>query len=104
MRDLPDFGEFDLVWCLDDAVNYLLDGEELEQALSGMRRNLGPSGLLMFDVNTLEAYRTFFAEEVVVERDGRRMIWRGALPGRAAGRGLPKPASRSSRWRTGTAP
>ena len=33
MRDLPDFGEFDLVWCLDDAVNYLLSGEELEQAL-----------------------------------------------------------------------
>ena len=24
MRELPSFGEFDLVWCLDDAVNYLL--------------------------------------------------------------------------------
>ena len=77
MRDLPVFGEFDLVFCLDDAVNYLLSGEELEQALAGMRRNLGSGGLLMFDVNTLEAYRGFFAEEVVVERDGRRMIWKG---------------------------
>jgi SAM-dependent methyltransferase len=77
MRDLPDFGEFDLVWCLDDAINYLLSGEELEQALRGMRRNLGPGGLLMFDVNTIDAYRTFFAEEVVVERDGRRLIWKG---------------------------
>ena len=77
MRDLPVFGEFDLVFCLDDAVNYLLGTEELEQALTGMRRNLGPCGLLMFDVNTLEAYRTFFAEEVVVERDGFRMIWKG---------------------------
>jgi SAM-dependent methyltransferase len=77
MRDLPVFGEFDLVFCLDDAVNYLLSTEELEQALTGMRRNLGPGGLLMFDVNTLEAYRGFFAEEVVVERDGRRMIWKG---------------------------
>ncbi len=82
MRDLPDFGRFDLVWCLDDAVNYLLSGEELEQALSGMRRNLGPGGLLMFDVNALEAYRTFFAEEVVVERDGRRLVWKGcSTPG-----------------------
>jgi len=77
MRDLPDFGQFDLVWCLDDAINYLLSVEELEQALSGMRRNLGPEGLLMFDVNALQTYRTFFAEEVVVERDGRRLVWKG---------------------------
>ncbi|MEX2107226.1 MAG: class I SAM-dependent methyltransferase [Solirubrobacterales bacterium] len=77
MRDLPKLGEFDLVWCLDDAVNYLLSTDELEQALSGMRANLGPGGLLMFDVNTLQCYRTFFAEEVVIERDGRRLIWRG---------------------------
>ncbi|HWO47800.1 MAG TPA: class I SAM-dependent methyltransferase [Solirubrobacterales bacterium] len=77
MRELPVFGAFDAVLCLDDAVNYLLGTEELEQALAGMRRNLGPGGLLMFDVNTLQAYRTFFAEEVVVEREGRRMIWKG---------------------------
>ncbi len=77
MRELPTFGEFDLVWCLDDAVNYLLSVEELEQALRGIRRNLGPDGLLMFDVNALDTYRTFFAEEVVVERGGRRLVWRG---------------------------
>jgi SAM-dependent methyltransferase len=77
MRELPRFGEFDMVWCLDDAINYLLSGEELEQALGGMRRNLVPGGLLMFDVNTINTYRTFFAEEVVVERDGRRLVWKG---------------------------
>ncbi len=77
MRELPDFGQFDLVWCLDDAINYLLSVEELEQALAGMRRNLAPGGLLMFDVNALEAYRTFFAEEVVIEREGHRLVWKG---------------------------
>ncbi len=77
MRELPVFGAFDVVWCLDDAINYLLGGEELEQALNGLRCNLGPEGLLMFDLNTLEAYRTFFGEEVVVEGDGRRLIWKG---------------------------
>jgi SAM-dependent methyltransferase len=77
MRELPTFGEFDLVWCLDDAVNYLLSVEELERALTGMRRNLGPGGRLMFDVNTISTYRSFFAEEVVVERDGHRMLWHG---------------------------
>ncbi len=77
MRKLPVFGDFDVVFCLDDAVNYLLSTEELERALTGMRRNLGPDGLLMFDVNTLEAYRHFFAEEVVVEREGKKLIWKG---------------------------
>ncbi|MFL5874203.1 MAG: class I SAM-dependent DNA methyltransferase [Solirubrobacterales bacterium] len=77
MRELPVYGEFDVVFCLDDAVNYLLSTQELDAALAGMRSNLGPGGLLMFDVNTLETYRTFFAEEVVVERNGKRMIWKG---------------------------
>jgi SAM-dependent methyltransferase len=77
MRKLPRFGEFDLVWALDDAVNYLLSGEEMAATLSGMRANLAPGGLVMFDVNALQAYRTFFAEEQRVERGGRRLIWRG---------------------------
>jgi SAM-dependent methyltransferase len=77
MRELPLLGEFDLVLCLDDAVNYLLSCEELERALRGMRRNLAPTGLLMFDVNTIESYRTFFAEEVEVEKNGRRLLWHG---------------------------
>lgn len=77
MRKLPVFGEFDLVWALDDAVNYLLSPEELGEALSGMRANLAPGGLLMFDVNTLQAYRSFFAEVQRVERGGRQLVWRG---------------------------
>lgn len=77
MRELPRFGEFDLVWCLDDAVNYLLGTDELEQALAGMRANLAPQALLVFDVNTISSYRSFFAEEVVVEREGRRLLWHG---------------------------
>ncbi len=77
MLDLPEFGEFDLVWALDDAINYLLSPAELELALAGMRANLAPTGLLLFDVNELQAYRTFFAETVEMERNGRRLIWRG---------------------------
>lgn len=77
MLDLREFGEFDLVWALDDAINYLLSPEELARALAGMRANLAPTGLLLFDVNELQAYRTFFAETTVVEREGRELIWRG---------------------------
>lgn len=77
MRALPVFGEFELVWALNDPVNYMLNDGELVLALEGMRRNLGPGGLLMFDANTLEAYRGFFTEETLIERDGWRLIWRG---------------------------
>jgi ubiquinone/menaquinone biosynthesis C-methylase UbiE len=84
MRELPEFGEFDLVFCLDDAVNYLLSVEELESALAGMGRNLAPGGLLMFDTNTIEAYRTFFAEEVTIEQDGWRLLWHGHSSAEAA--------------------
>jgi SAM-dependent methyltransferase len=80
MRALPRFGEFDLVWAVNDSVNYLLDGAELQAALTGMRRNLAPGGVVLFDVNTLAAYRSFFGEEVVVERGGRRLVWRGMGP------------------------
>ena len=86
MVALPEFGEFDLVWALDDAVNYLLSAEDLEAALTGMGANLAPRGLLAFDLNTLLTYRTFFAEERVVESGGRRLIWRGrATPDTAPG-------------------
>jgi len=77
MRRLPTFGEFDLVWALDDAVNYLLSPAELADALDGMRRNLAPTGLLMFDVNTLRCYRTFFSATERVKRGGRRLVWSG---------------------------
>jgi SAM-dependent methyltransferase len=79
MRALPRLGEFDLIWALDDAVNYLLGTEELDRALGGMRDNLAGDGLLLFDVNELLVYRTFYAETSVVEQ-GKRFVWRGLTP------------------------
>jgi SAM-dependent methyltransferase len=81
MRELPVYGEFDLVWCLDDAVNYLLSEEEMEQALNGMCANLARDGLLVFDANCLHTYHTFFSEEQRVRRKGRRLLWRGQAAG-----------------------
>lgn len=81
MRALPRFGSFDLVCCLDDAVNYLLSAAELEQALRRMAANVAPAGILVFDSNTLTTYRTFFGERVEVEANGRRLIWDGRSGG-----------------------
>jgi SAM-dependent methyltransferase len=77
MRQLPRFGTFDLVWSLNDSINYLVDGAELEAALSGMHTNLADGSLLVFDLNTLLTYRTFFAETHVVEYGGGRLTWIG---------------------------
>jgi SAM-dependent methyltransferase len=71
MRELPRLGEFDLVWCLGEALNYMRDARELEAALTGMRRNLAPDGIVAFDVNTLATFRRVYSSILVVpgERD-----------------------------------
>jgi SAM-dependent methyltransferase len=89
MRDLPPLGEFDLVLCLDDGINYLLSDSELEATFEGVARLLAPGGVLAFDVNSLLTYRTSFAETFVSEGDGVFFAWRGegtpeAQPGEMA--------------------
>jgi ubiquinone/menaquinone biosynthesis C-methylase UbiE len=83
MRRLPVCGRFDLVTCLDDALNYLLEPGDLHAALASMRRALRPGGLLVFDVNSLSTYRATFAMQF--EREGRRRSyrWRGEHCGAA---------------------
>jgi len=77
MRDLPKLGAFELVTCLDDAVNYLLSAEELEAAFASVARLLAPDGVYLFDTNTLATYRAGFAEGVVFERPLAGAVWRG---------------------------
>lgn len=85
MRDLPVLGEFDLVWAINDSLNYLLTSGELEAALARMRANLAPGGVIVFDLNTLQSYQTFFSEKHVVERDGKRLVWEGQAGDIASG-------------------
>jgi len=80
MRTMPRLGTFDLVACMDDAVNYLLEDGELAAALRAMRRNLAPDGLIVFDANTLAAYRGFFAHTSVVQAEDRVVVWDGRTP------------------------
>ena len=60
-ESLPVLGSFDLITCIDDALNHLLSEDDVRDALASMARNLAPGGLLVFDVNTLATYRTTFA-------------------------------------------
>jgi SAM-dependent methyltransferase len=77
MRELPVFGEFDLVWAVNNPFNYLLGIEELEATLGGMRRNLAPGGIVLFDLATMATFRSLFADEHLVETEGRSLLWQG---------------------------
>jgi predicted TPR repeat methyltransferase len=92
MRVLPRFGAFELLTCLDDAVNYLPSEGELRAAFEGFARNLAPGGLAVFDANTLATYRTTFAGDAAMESGGARFRLRGE------GSSDPRPGELTSLW------
>jgi SAM-dependent methyltransferase len=77
MRRLGGDGGFDLVTCLDDALNHLLDDCAAGDALRGMARRLAPGGLVVFDVNTRRTYDTAFTGAEAFEVQGHRFAWQG---------------------------
>jgi SAM-dependent methyltransferase len=77
MRELPALGAFDFVCCIDDAVNYLLTADELVAAFAGFARNLAGGGVVLFDVNSLMAYRSFFASMSAQVAERRVLVWEG---------------------------
>jgi SAM-dependent methyltransferase len=87
MRALPELGPFDLVTCLDDAVNYLLGDNDLVAVAQSVRRVLAPGGLWVFDANSACSHATAFDDTYVIEEPDVFLCWHGhglepALPGR----------------------
>jgi SAM-dependent methyltransferase len=86
VRSLTWASEFDLITCLDDAINYLLTQPDLLAALRGMAGALRPGGILVFDTNSLATYRTAFVEQFDSTSGSTQFRWRGeskpdTLPG-----------------------
>lgn len=86
MRALGRLGSFDLITCLDDAVNYLLSGDELGRFMDGLAANLAPGGIAVFDVNTLKLYREGFARDWLVDADESFIAWSGQISDESGGR------------------
>jgi SAM-dependent methyltransferase len=76
MTKLPTYGKFELVWALNDPVNYLLGDGDLQTALEAMGANLADDGLLAFDCNTLMLFRASFEPDTGLKRDAR-WRWQG---------------------------
>jgi SAM-dependent methyltransferase len=77
LRSLPVRGEYDLVWSLGDALNYLQSEAELSAALEGAAANLAPDGVLLFDVNTLATCRALYSSLLVDPGEQRVLILDG---------------------------
>lgn len=77
MRELPGVGEFDLITCLDDSLNYLLSDADLERALESMAQNLRPGGVLVFDLNSALVYKRLFSQDAISEAGPAVFCWRG---------------------------
>jgi SAM-dependent methyltransferase len=89
MRDLPDWGRFDLITCINDGLNNLLSIGELDAAFAGVARSLEPGGLYIFDVTSLSTYRAFASNPAMQHAHDVRFH----LPGRE-----PQPSAICS-WR-----
>lgn len=81
---LPALGEFDLILSLGEAMNYSAAEGGFENALKGVSRHLAPTGLALFDLNTLHSYESFFAKKEVKPAAGAVTTWTGEVTGRAA--------------------
>lgn len=68
---------FQLVILLNEVVNYLTEDGDLERAFAGVRRNLAPGGLIVFDANTLMWFREAFASGKSEEMSARGWDWAG---------------------------
>jgi ubiquinone/menaquinone biosynthesis C-methylase UbiE len=77
MRELPRLGAFDLITCLDDAINYLLHPDEVRSTLAGIARHLSPGGLAIWDINTLSMVRSSFSSDWVADRGEWFLCWHG---------------------------
>src|SRR3954468_24357920 len=77
VRSLDRIGAFDLITWLDDAVNYLTADGDLEEAFASLAGNLAPGGVLVFDVNTVSAYRTSWARDATIESAELFLAWCG---------------------------
>jgi SAM-dependent methyltransferase len=77
MRALPRLGAFDFVTCIDEPINYLLEATEVERTFASVAANLRPGGLFLFDLNTVRAFRTIFAQDDCYEQEDWLFVWRG---------------------------
>jgi SAM-dependent methyltransferase len=80
IRALPELGRFDLLLSLDDVLNHLLEADDLVRTFAGMRRNLAPGGIAVWDTNTLGMYGSSETAARVVSSGDPFVLWEVRVP------------------------
>ncbi|MFJ3144972.1 class I SAM-dependent DNA methyltransferase [Streptomyces halstedii] len=68
-RPAPGEGPYDVVLCMSDIVNYLVDPAHLAEAFARLSAAMAPGGVLVFDANTALGY-DLMREPHIVRDDG----------------------------------
>lgn len=79
MREFSLAGPVDAVLCLGDAINHLLDMEDLHRAFQCIYRALAPGGLLVFDVNTRHGLEEWDGQTLAADAGDFAYIWECSL-------------------------
>lgn len=105
--DHPDGENFQLILLLNEVVNYLTEDGDLERAFAGIRRNLSPEGLVVFDANTLLWFEQVFASGKSEDMSARGWDWHGlnetvergaTYEARLSGQGVEQHVHRQRHW------
>lgn len=80
-QDLTEFnakGEFDLVTCLFDSLNHIIEKEDLQQIFDRVALKLKPKGKFIFDVNVAYGFSRNWGGSTIVRESGKYYsIWEG---------------------------
>lgn len=84
MRELEEYGTFDMVTCFSDSLCYLTEEEELSRAFAGVARNLKQDGAFLFDVHSLHQVNDVFpGYQYIYQDEEDAFLWEsfeGDLP------------------------
>lgn len=76
MRDFELYGTVRAIVSVCDCVNYILEEDELVTVFKLVNNYLDPSGLFIFDFNTVHKYRDVIGESTIAEnREDESFIW-----------------------------
>lgn len=76
MRELELYGTVKAVISICDSLNYLLEEEDLLETFSLVNNYLDPSGIFIFDFNTIYKYETVIGDTTIAEnRENCSFIW-----------------------------
>ena len=76
MREFELYGTVRAAFCVCDSLNYLLEEEEILETFRLVNNYLDPSGLFVFDFNTVYKYETVIGDATIAEnREDCSFIW-----------------------------